>query len=924
MADSEPRSAAKNLAQNPQTALDRIPAVAFAVAAILSCAFLAVVLQGVLTAKSGTGASQLITTLLCVVVSAGLAGLAVFRLITLLREREHRVKLEGELKLILDSVRLFVWHATVIEVNDEYQWSMRVSHEDAAQRILPISTLPGKTWADSWYLSKLPEDSVRCNEISTNALKKGLRGYSTEYRCKLANGELRWFFEDVTIEPLGPGRFSVMGSSVEITDLKRAEEKQKAERMMLQTVVDNMPDAVFVKDTSSRFVLDNKSHMEHLGVSSQDELTGKTDFDFLPHTFARTFFVDERDLIEGRKKVINQTENSQDRFGNPRWYWTTKIPLRDTAGTIYGILGINRDITARKNEEEELKAALKAVEEARAVAESHAKLLEEQTVELEQARDAALASTRAKSEFLANMSHEIRTPMNGILGITELMLGTQLTEEQYDFACTVRSSADALLTVINDILDFSRIEAGKMQIEVTDFNLRNITEEVTDLVAGNAFGKGLELTCYFESSVPERLQGDPARIRQVLTNLMGNAVKFTESGEVSLEARLLSRTETEASIRLSVTDTGIGISKEAQRKIFDSFTQADGTTSRKYGGTGLGLTISRQLTELMGGKIGLESEVGSGSKFYVDLTLPVSPGVEDEVEARAPVLMVGMRVLVVDDNATNRRILREQLKSWGSEPLEVASAAAALETLNEAAERNDHFRVAIIDMQMPDMDGEQLGRKIREDGRFNDMPMILYTSIGDQGTNEQIRKGGFAAVLTKPARQSQMFAALLSVLDEQQQASARKKEEQHQETQELLSLNVLLAEDNEINQMVAKMMLSRFGCEVQAVENGSLAVEALAAGTYDVVLMDVHMPEMDGYMATAAIRKSEAGTRRRIPIIAMTAKAMVGDRELCIAAGMDDYIMKPVRPEELYGVLQKWRPIKPQPKKKPWIRSSGS
>jgi len=907
MAESKTGTAPSKHPPKQQSEAGRIPVGLLAGAAVVSSAILVVILEGLLS-PSAHSSRNLVATIISVVVAAALAGITVHALLTLYRERVEGKRLEAELGLILDSVRLFVWHANVTEVGSGYHWEMSVSHEEAAQRILPIVVPNGKAWADSWYDSKLPEDCARCDETSTNALKNGLPGYSTEYRCRLSDGELRWFFEDVTIENVGPGKFYIMGSSVEITDLKRAEEKLKAERMMLQTVVDSLPDAIFVKDTASRFVLDNKSHMDHLGVSSQDELTGKTDFDFIPHEFARAFFVDEKDLISGRKKVINKTENAQDRFGNPRWYWTTKIPLLDPRGAIYGIVGINRDITVRKNEEEELKVAMKAVEEARSEAETHAKLLEEQASELEQARDAALASTRAKSEFLANMSHEIRTPMNGILGITELLLGTPLSEDQRDFACTVRSSADALLTVINDILDFSRIEAGKMRIEVTDFNLRLITEEVTDLVAGNAFGKGLELACFFESTVPDRLQGDPARIRQVLTNLMGNAIKFTDKGEVSLEVRLRSRTETEASIRLSVNDTGIGISKEAQAKIFESFTQADGTTSRKYGGTGLGLTISRQLTELMGGTIGIDSVVGRGSTFYVDLTLPISLLVEEEFAVKTPILLDGMRVLIVDDNATNRRVLREQLRSWGCEPTETVSASAALDALKAASDSDDLFRVAIIDMQMPGMDGEQLGRQIRKDSRFNEMPMILYTSIGEHGNNEQIRKGGFATVLTKPARQSQLFEALLSTLGERHHPSSRQRDE-WQDSQEPLGLSVLLAEDNEINQMVAKMMLSRFGCEVEAVDNGSRAVDAVIEGNYDVVLMDVHMPEMDGYMATGAIRKAEKGTTRRIPIIAMTAKAMAGDRELCLEAGMDDYIVKPVRPEDLYTVLHKWRPL---------------
>lgn len=917
MPKMEPGIASTNRSHNQTRALGPIPVGFVTLAAVMAAALLVDILQDQVFVQVPPQAKHFITILFCSIVAAVLAGLAVHRVGVLAdraeRDNEQRHRLETELRHILDSVRLFLWHATVVEVDGEYQWDMQVSHEESAQRILPISVPPGRNWADSWYESKLLEDSIRSDESSTNALRNGLPGYNNEYRCKLANGELRWFFEDVLIEKQGPGKFYVMGASVEITDLKVAEAKLTAERKLLQTVMDSLPDPVFVKDTSSRFVLDNRAHLDHLGVKCQDDLTGKTDFDFFPVEVAQPFFDCEQDIVEGRQEIFNQVEYSPDRQGNPRWFWTTKLALRDGNGDITGTVGINRDITARKKEEEELKAALQAVQDARAVAEHHAKLLEEQALELERARDAALASTRAKSEFLANMSHEIRTPMNGILGITDLLLATHLTDEQYDFACTVRSSADALLTVINDILDFSRIEAGKMRIEVTDFNLRSITEEVTDLVAGNAFRKGLELTCFFESAVPERLLGDPARIRQVLTNLLGNAIKFTESGEVALEVKLVGREEKGVSIRLAVVDTGIGVSDEAQEKIFESFTQADGTTTRKYGGTGLGLTICRQLTELMGGKIGIESQLGHGSRFFVDLTLPMAPGGDEPNAAQTPILMSGLRILIVDDNATNRKVLREQLSSWGCEPHETCSAKEALDALKSASDEGNLFRIAIVDMQMPDVDGEELGRLIRQDVRFNAMPMILYTSIGEHGNEEQIRKGGFAAVLTKPARQSQLFNAMLAILGEQQLATTSKTDTEKL-LREPLCLNVLLAEDNEINQMVARMMLNRFGCQVETVENGRLAVEALSRAVFDLVLMDVHMPEMDGYAATSTIRKKEPTGNRRIPIIAMTAKAMPGDRELCLEAGMDDYIVKPVRPDDLYEVLNRWRPGSNSPK----------
>jgi len=902
MAESEPPAATQNRAKKQTSKLGPIPVGLVTLAAALGGARLVDSIQAFVFTKMSAETRQLNTIVFCSIVAAILALRAAQ--VSLQRQR-----LEAELRHILDSVRLFLWHANVVEVNGEYQWDMQISQEEAAQRILPVKVPPGKSWSDAWFESKMMPDSLQSDETSINAFRNGLPGYSNEYRCRLANGEIRWIFEDVLIEIVGPSRFYVMGSSVDITELKGAEDKLKAERVLLETVMNSLPDPVFVKDRESHFVLDNLAHLEVLGVSSQKDLVGKTDFDFFPPEIARPFYVDEQEIVKGAKRLVNQVELSQDQTGRKRWYWTTKIPLRDTLGNITGVVGVNRDITTRKQEEEELKTAKQSAEDARKVAEHHARLLEVQTAELEKARDDALASTRIKSEFLANMSHEIRTPMNGILGITDLLLGTPLSDEQYDLARTVRSSADALLAVINDILDFSRSEAGKMRVEVTDFNLRSITEEVTDLVAGNAFRKGLELACFFARDVPERLQGDPARIRQVLINLLGNAIKFTESGEVSLEVRLISRTDSQASIRISVIDTGIGVSKEAQGRIFESFTQADGRTSRKYGGTGLGLTICRQLTELMGGQIGIDSEEGHGSTFFVDLTLPIQQVVESPFSDAPPAMMLDLPVLIVDDNATNRRVLREQLSSWGCEPQDTSSADEALAALSSAYIDGNPFRVAIVDMQMPGVDGEQLGKRIREDRRYNAMPMILYTSIGDHGTGDQMRERGFAAVLTKPARQSQLYNALLSVLGERNSVS-QVDAVAAEDTREPLGMNILLAEDNEINQMVAKMMLQSFGCQVEAVETGKLAVTAKALGKFDAILMDVHMPEMDGYGATGAIRVQERGSGNRIPIIAMTAKAMPGDRELCLEAGMDDYIVKPVRPDELYNVLRRWRPTR--------------
>ncbi|MDR3689887.1 MAG: response regulator [Fimbriimonas sp.] len=848
-----------------------------------------------------------LTVTVCATMAGVVSGLAARqkerlnrRTLAVVAERE---RVQSQLKHILSSVRCIVWHADIFEEAGDYIWDTQVSHEEAARKVLPVEPRPGQTFTDAWYRSKLQEDSIHCDTTAKEAFRSKAPGYRVEYRCVLPDGRIRWFYEDVQIDYVDGGKYYVVGVCMDITDLKVAEERLNQERVMLRTLIDNLPDMVFVKDLQGRFVLENTAHLRHVGAASKEAFLGKTDFDLFPSEIAQPFYEDEQEVIRTGKPLLNRMEPAQDPLGNPQWFWTTKVPLRDSQGRVVGIIGVNRDVTTQRREQQELQNTMAQLEQAKRMAEHHAELLERQAIDLAEARDLALASTRAKSEFLANMSHEIRTPMNGILGITELLLGTRLTNEQHEFASTVRSSADALLTVINDILDFSRIEAGKMQVEVTDFNLRLVMEEVTGLVASNAYRKGLEVACVFPYEVPEFLQGDPARLRQILTNLMGNAVKFTEHGEVRLEVALLQETDADALIRLSVADTGIGIAREAQARIFDSFTQADGSTTRKFGGTGLGLTISRSLTELMGGQIAMSSEEGRGSTFYVDLTLPKQTGERKEITL-APELMSGLRVLIVDDNATNRWVLREQLASWGCQPVEASSAEEGLGLLDDSVASGIPFRVAILDMQMPDIDGQGLMERIVANDQVKHLPLILYTSVGGYGAVDRSRAEGFVAVLTKPARQSQLFNVMLSVLGDPRFLSELACASTA--PQDPLGLNVLLAEDNEINQMVARMMLDRFDCRVTVVETGKKALEVLDESDFDVILMDVHMPEMDGYEATAEIRRREAFGRKRIPIVAMTAKAMPGDREVGLLAGMDDYVVKPVRPDELYAVLKRW------------------
>jgi signal transduction histidine kinase/CheY-like chemotaxis protein len=521
--------------------------------------------------------------------------------------------------------------------------------------------------------------------------------------------------------------------------------------------------------------------------------------------------------------------------------------------------------------------------------------------DLESARDAAVLASRFKSEFLANMSHEIRTPMNGVIGLTGLLIDSGLNNRQLQYAEGVRGAGEALLAIINDILDFSKIEAGKLELEVVDFDLIQVVEEAAGLVAQMAQRKGLELLAYCYPGLPAGLQGDPARIRQVLLNLISNAVKFTERGEVVVRARLVEESGQTALIRFEVRDTGVGIAEADRQRLFEAFSQADASTTRRFGGTGLGLAISRELVAAMGGELRVDSEPGRGSTFSFTLRLARADAGAVALSPPFQHLLQGMRVLVVDDNETNRLILREQLRAWDMRPDLAQDGGAALKRLQEAAEQGQPHDLVLLDMCMPGMDGLELARQITADPTLAKSALVLLTSAVDVGP-EQARQSGIVACLAKPVRASQLYDCLMRLT-----APARGGPEAIPEAAKPRSIrgHVLVAEDNATNQMVALGILAKLGYRADVAANGLEALHAIARTDYAAVLMDCQMPEMDGYTATREIRQLERDSRRT-PIIAMTAGAMEGDRERCLDAGMDDYISKPVKPADVDAVLARW------------------
>ena len=693
-------------------------------------------------------------------------------------------------------------------------------------------------------------------------------------------------------------------------------------------LLDHVPFGICVSDTDYIVQYWNQTLVEWTGIASET-ICGKSLFEHFPNLLKNHFKIRLDMVVKGGPPAIFSPMlhphfvTSTISKGQPRLQQTAVISISgsrpDERLLLISITDMTQPVLQLKkitgfrrqslHEIEERKKAEADLKQAKESAEQLNESLQAQTALAKEMAAQADNANKSKSEFLANMSHEIRTPMNGVLGMTEMLLDTELTTQQQGYADAIKNSADSLLDIINDILDISKIEAGKLDLEVIDFNLRITCENINDVVAPRAYEKGLEYSCLVDHEVPSLLQGDPGRLRQVLINLVGNAVKFTQEGEIRVHVSLAEEDDTLVTLRFDVSDTGIGIPQDKLNSLFEKFTQADTSTTRKFGGTGLGLSICKQLSEMMGGRIGAESPSTSGrenkgSTFWFTAVLKKQPAdvrlaydYDEDLQDKS--------VLVVDDSATNRLVLKEQLLVWNCRFDEAQDGSSALEKLKSAAEQGEPFPVAIIAMQMPEMDGRTLGQRIRSDESLSSTKLIMLTSMGERGDASSFREIGFSAYLTKPVKQSALYDCLLAVVNERPPTGKEVRRDiitlHSLADDKRQRLRILLVDDNETNRLVAQGVLNKLGyATVDVAVNGLEALTALEKTAYDLVLMDVQMPEMDGLEATRAIRDASTPVlNHAVPIIAMTANVMKEDRERCLEAGMDDYVPKPLNRKEL-------------------------
>jgi PAS domain S-box-containing protein len=674
--------------------------------------------------------------------------------------------------------------------------------------------------------------------------------------------------EQLVIQRAGELRQAYEQLKRESEDRQRAESVLRDSEALYASLVENLPVHVLRKDLSGRFTFANRSFCQLLS-RPLEEILGKTDLDFYPAELAHKYREDDR-RVAATGALFEAVEKNE-KGGELRFVQVMKSPVCDASGKIVGTQAVFWDVTARERAEEQR----------------------------EQAKQAAEAANRAKSAFLANMSHEIRTPMNAIIGMTELLLDSRLNAEQREYLMVVHESGEALLWLINDILDFSKIEAGRLELENAEFDVYEILGDTMKLLALRAHRKGLELACHIHPEVPSAVIGDGPRLRQVVVNIVDNSIKFTEHGEVLLDVDVQSREQNHVVLHFAVTDTGIGIPPEKHKLVFDAFEQADTSTTRRFGGTGLGLTIAAKLVALQGGQIWLKSEVGRGSTFHFTTRL----GLGRPAAPRPPATIHDLPVLVVDDNATNCRILDEMLRSWGMKPTIVTDARAAIAVMREARRAAAAIPLVLTDVNMPELDGFALVEMIRREPEL-DGTIIMMLSSGDRPDDiGRCEKLGVAGYVFKPVKQSELFNAIVAALGTIA-ADGPNEAQTVGHCRRLRPLRILVAEDSLVNQKLMLGLLGRQGHAIVLAQTGREALAVLDRQSFDLVLMDVQMPEMDGLQATAAIRAREQQTGQHVPIIAMTAHAMRGDRETCLAAGMDAYVSKPIRAKLLLDTME--------------------
>jgi len=736
------------------------------------------------------------------------------------------------------------------------------------------------------YWQVTPASYTEQEQIQLQVIKErgGYGPYEKEYVTK-TGARINVLLNGILVRD-HEGRETLWSVVQNITLRKQTEHELRASQEFALGILDSLSDHVAVLDPSGIIIQVNESWRrfarENGGIQ---DFVGENYLDVCAR--ASMVEADVKEVRAGIQRVLNRLDKSYE-LDYPchsptvlRWYHLVAIPLQHGAR---GIIVSHANITTRKLAEN---------------------MLLESNEQLKQAMAEARQANAAKSEFLANMSHEIRTPMNGVIGMTGLLLDTELDAEQHRYAETVRNSADSLLAVVNDILDFSKIEAGKMDLELLDFDLLNTLEDFGAMMAVKAQEKGLEFLSVVQTNVPTKLRGDPGRLRQVLNNLVGNAIKFTQTGEIAVQVKLLSETTDSVLLHFTIRDTGIGIPADKLDRLFQSFSQIDASTTRRYGGTGLGLAICKQLVEMMGGEIGVNTRAGAGSEFWFTVRMA-----RQNNAALLPMLLpkslAQVRVLVVDDNSTNREIVMTHLRGWGARADEAHDGPTALQKLYQAHAEKDPYVLAILDMQMPGMDGEALGRVIKGDTRIQQMHLVMMSSLTQRGDAQRFETMGFAAYLTKPVRQTELYDCLLLVLAKHERPGPLITRQRIRELQHGHG-RILVAEDNTTNQQVALGILQKLGYSATAVGNGREALDALQTMPFDLVLMDVQMPELSGIEATYNLRNRDAQVlNHQIPIIAMTAHAMQGDREICLTAGMNDYISKPINPKELADVLHRW------------------